>query len=194
MNNKLTFDDIDAYLAQYKWKTGEGLKRNAEAVQWLKDFVKSTRVKLTPFAAIAILKKMRDVDPKVWVALEVYEQTQEWLLTKEIATVWDLDRYVESIKIMPKDLISSYRYKEIKSAWDMGAINYLSELCFESNCNLIEALEMMAINSIDDLKPQQPTTTTQILLNMDPETRWSYWISAADIVKSVKEFRGLKVV
>jgi len=35
---------------------------------------------------------MRDVDPKVWVALEVYEQTQEWLLTKEIATVWDLDR------------------------------------------------------------------------------------------------------
>lgn len=100
--NELTFDDIDAYLAQYKWKTGEGRARHTEAVQWLKDFTKFNEGRLSPLEAIEILKNISNDDDEVRIwkvnpAETMYYKTLEWKLSKGKVSVGDLDEALGSI-------------------------------------------------------------------------------------------------
>nr|WP_313011715.1 hypothetical protein [Brucella intermedia] len=191
-SSNLSFVDIDAYLAQYKWKTGEGESHYLIAVSWLKEFVALTGGKLMPWEAIEILRMIDGVDKgKLCAVGEIVRRTMEWKRTARLS-LKDVNDYIEALLRGDKIWGNEQPRVEIDSVWTLGAKFFLHKIGQELNCDLNESICIMGARDIDEISVTKRTSAVHLFHTLSLETRMSYVDAAEQLIRRTKIYLDLK--
>lgn len=191
-NSNLSFFDIDAYLAQYGWKTGEGRSHHLIAVIWLKEFVALAGGKLMPWEAIEILRKIEGVDKgKLYAVEEIVRKTMEWKRTASLS-LKDVNDYIEAMLRGDKIWGSNQAREEIDGVWTLGARLFLHKIGQELKCDLNETISIMGARDIDEISVNKRTSTVQWFHTLALGSRMSYVDAAEQLIRRTKTYVDLK--